>query len=324
MSRSIAITIDDALHVQNPAQVASTEYPITAADTENVFTVTVQHNSVAVNLTGLTVGSSFQLPKGEYVTGNDATLVTPASGICTVAVDADMIPYAGDYICEISIYSSTTKLTAAKFQFHVYKSIRDLASASATSPGGTSFNNAFDTRFALTAHNNLASKQGGTTAQYYHLTLAHHTGLTNGGSTSLHTHLTEDDTIPGGTDVGLDDTYIVDSGVTAYQYLLFKLTVTTGNTGACTLSIDNGTTTASIKRLTSSGLSNPFTGDIPAGASVLLLFDGTYWVLMGNTSTEQLIEQNASGVFKVWVGTEAQYAAIGSKDANTIYFCTAT
>lgn len=322
MSRSIAITIDDALHVQNPAQVASTEYPITAADTENIFTVTIQHNSVAVDLTGLTVGSSFQLPKGEYVTGNNATLVTPASGICTVAVDSDMIPYEGDYICEITVYTASTKITQAKFQFHVYRSIRDMSSASALSPGTVSFNSAFDTRFALTAHNNLASKQGGTTAQYYHLTLAQHTGLTNGGSTSLHTHLSEDDTIPGGSDTGGDDTYVVNSGVTAYQYLLFKLTVTTGNTGACTLSIDNGANTYSIKRLTSSGLSDPFTGDIPAGASVLLLFDGTYWVLMGNTSTEQLIEQNASGVFKVWVGTEAEYALL-TPDANTLYFCTA-
>jgi hypothetical protein len=322
MSRTIAVTIDDTLHVQNPKQVASTEYPITAADTENIFRITIQHGGVAVNLTGLTVGTAYQLPHGEYVTGNDATLITPANGICDVVVDDDHIPYEGDQICEVSVYTGSTKLTMAKFRFHVYKSIRDLSNTSALNTGTTSFNNTFDNRILITPHNNLASKQGGTTAQYYHLTSTQHTGLTNGGSTSLHTHIADDTTIPGGTDAGVDDTYVVNSGLTAYQYMLFKLTVTAGNTGACKLSIDNGANTYDIKRLTVSGLSDPFTGDIPAGASVLLLFDGTYWVMQGNTSTEQMIEQNASGVYKIWVGTEAEYGAL-TPDANTLYFCTA-
>jgi hypothetical protein len=38
------------------------------------------------------------------------------------------------------------------------------------------------------AHNDLASLQGGTTAEYYHLTSAQHTGLTGGSDTTLHTH----------------------------------------------------------------------------------------------------------------------------------------
>jgi hypothetical protein len=38
------------------------------------------------------------------------------------------------------------------------------------------------------AHNDLASLQGGTTNEYYHLTSAQHGGLTGGTDTTLHTH----------------------------------------------------------------------------------------------------------------------------------------
>jgi hypothetical protein len=38
------------------------------------------------------------------------------------------------------------------------------------------------------AHNDLASLQGGTTSEYYHLTSAQHSGLTGGTDTTLHIH----------------------------------------------------------------------------------------------------------------------------------------
>lgn len=50
----------------------------------------------------------------------------------------------------------------------------------------------FDTLYSLAAHthahNDTTSKQGGTTGEYYHLSLNEHDELTQGGLTSLHTH----------------------------------------------------------------------------------------------------------------------------------------
>jgi hypothetical protein len=41
-----------------------------------------------------------------------------------------------------------------------------------------------------------------------------------------------------------------------------------------------------------------------------------------NTHThDEITEQRASAAMKIWYGTTAQYTAIGTKDANTIYFC---
>ncbi len=49
-----------------------------------------------------------------------------------------------------------------------------------------------DARYSLLAHNHahadLANLQGGTTGEYYHLTSAQHTDLTDGGATTLHKH----------------------------------------------------------------------------------------------------------------------------------------
>lgn len=39
-----------------------------------------------------------------------------------------------------------------------------------------------------TTHNALPGLQGGTSGEYYHLTSTQFTGLTTGGTTSLHTH----------------------------------------------------------------------------------------------------------------------------------------
>jgi len=192
MSRTISVTIDDVPNVRNPKQVASTEYPITAADTENVFQVTIQHNSVAVDLTGLIVGSAYQLPHGEYVTGANAIITDEAGGICTVAVDDSHIPYEGNYICEITVYSALVKLTVAKFQFYVHKSVRDLSSVSALQTSTANFNAAFAAQLILSPHNNLALKQGGIATEYYHLTNAQRSDLTGGGFITQHYHINDD------------------------------------------------------------------------------------------------------------------------------------
>lgn len=44
------------------------------------------------------------------------------------------------------------------------------------------------TDLATRNHNDLQNIQGGTTAQYYHLTSAQQTDLTDGGATTLHKH----------------------------------------------------------------------------------------------------------------------------------------
>lgn len=40
-------------------------------------------------------------------------------------------------------------------------------------------------------------------------------------------------------------------------------------------------------------------------------------------TAETIDDQNQTSDAQVWTGTAAQYAAIGSKDANTLYFVTA-
>lgn len=39
-------------------------------------------------------------------------------------------------------------------------------------------------------------------------------------------------------------------------------------------------------------------------------------------TAETVDDQNQTANAQVWTGTAAQYAAIGSKDANTLYFVT--
>ena len=41
------------------------------------------------------------------------------------------------------------------------------------------------------------------------------------------------------------------------------------------------------------------------------------------TTATNIDDQNQTANALVWTGTAAQYAAIGSKDANTLYFVTA-
>ena len=41
------------------------------------------------------------------------------------------------------------------------------------------------------------------------------------------------------------------------------------------------------------------------------------------TTATNVDDQNSANNALVWTGTAAQYAAIGSKDANTLYFVTA-
>ena len=83
-----------------------------------------------------------------------------------------------------------------------------------------------------------------------------------------------------GADAGGDDTYVLNLDTTLITGISLRIKVTTGNTGACTLSIDNGVTLKNIRKMSSSGLVDLVTGDIKAGQIVELSYDGTYWQLL--------------------------------------------
>lgn len=74
------------------------------------------------------------------------------------------------------------------------------------------------------------------------------------------------------TDEGGDDTY---AGTCTAGTVKVRLIATTANAGACTLSIDGGTTPTAIKH---GGTTDPASDTIPgSGKPVILYFDGTNW-----------------------------------------------
>lgn len=101
-----------------------------------------------------------------------------------------------------------------------------------------------------------------------------------------------------GSDAGGDDTYVLNLSTTLIEGMSLRMKVTTGNTGACSLSIDNGSTTKSIKKTTSAGVIDLDTGDIPAGTIISLVYDGTQWQLQniaitGETNKTFAVSANA-------------------------------
>jgi hypothetical protein len=68
--------------------------------------------------------------------------------------------------------------------------VRDLLTGISTlSWSVIDFTNSNITDIVTRNHNDLQTKQGGTTNEYYHLTSSQHTDLTAGGNTTLHKHL---------------------------------------------------------------------------------------------------------------------------------------
>lgn len=83
-------------------------------------------------------------------------------------------------------------------------------------------------------------------------------------------------------DTGGDDAYVISTGLTLTALsagFAFALKVTLGNTGACTLAVDSVSAKA-IKVVDASGIRDPFTGEIPAGGTALLSYNGTYFILL--------------------------------------------
>ena len=63
----------------------------------------------------------------------------------------------------------------------------------------------------------------------------------------------------------------------------------------------------------------------PTAHSTDLLTSGTLGIARGGTGRTDgysvgVVETRASVLTKIWTGTQAQYDAIGTKDANTLYF----
>lgn len=90
--------------------------------------------------------------------------------------------------------------------------------------------------------------------------------------------------------------------------------------------ITNGTTYVKTENNYTDAAVTKLAG-IETGAEVNNISDTNVTTLTGGSSADtlhkhaQITEQRASTQMKVWYGTTAQYTAIGTKDANTIYFC---
>lgn len=84
------------------------------------------------------------------------------------------------------------------------------------------------------------------------------------------------------TDTGGDDAYVISTGLSLASLtagFAFALKTTTGNTGACTLAVDSVAAVA-IKVVDASGVRDPYNGEIAAGMTALLSYNGTNFILL--------------------------------------------
>jgi hypothetical protein len=103
----------------------------------------------------------------------------------------------------------------------------------------------------------------------------------------------ENNAIRYAADAGSTDSYVVNiPGATLTAGLAIRLKVNTANTGAASLSIDNGTTTKTIKKNVSDDLE---TGDLLSGQFAFLIYDGTNWQLQSSSELKAHKADNASG-----------------------------
>jgi hypothetical protein len=117
-----------------------------------------------------------------------------------------------------------------------------------------------------------------------------------------------------GADAGGDDTYVVNLSASAlFAGMTIRILVTTGNTGACSLSIDNGTTTKDIKKVLTSGVAALSTGDMPANSIATLAYDGTQWLLQNvnvlgvyTTAGDMAYATAANVITRLGIGTKYQ------------------
>ncbi len=126
---------------------------------------------------------------------------------------------------------------------------------------------------------------------------SHTTGATVSGIVTSHHHnqlaaevkTIEDrlkETTSGCQDAGSNDTYACNLAPAIASYTtgsIYRLKVNTDNTGAATANF-NSVGAKTIKKRTSSGLTDLATGDVKAGDWLVLVYDGTYLQLVGAVS----------------------------------------
>lgn len=130
-----------------------------------------------------------------------------------------------------------------------------------------------------------------------------------------------------GSDAGGDDTYVLNLSTTLVEGMSLQMKVTTGNTGACALSIDNGSVSKAIKKPTAGGIIDLVTNDLPAGAMARLGYDGTQWQLQsvaidaaafataaqGTLATNAIPKSTITAAGDTLVGTGASTPSVISK-----------
>ena len=101
------------------------------------------------------------------------------------------------------------------------------------------------------------------------------------------------------------------------------------NTGASTLEITYDGVSLGTKKIVDVTGTQISTADrILARIPYLVEYDSTQdggngaFILRENTSVQITDQHLGNSALKVWTGTEAEYTALGSKDSNTLYFCT--
>jgi hypothetical protein len=118
-------------------------------------------------------------------------------------------------------------------------------------------------------------------------------------------------------DTGLDDAYVITTGfgltdLNRHDGSVFLLRVTTGNTGACGVTVDS-VTSKSIKVVGSSGARDPLTGEIPADGIAILQWseDDDYFVLLNPLG---------GGAQKTYVDVPYQFFFDSNQGAGNTYY----
>ena len=141
--------------------------------------------------TGVTSWPNTQYDDGS---GTLQTLTNNRYGALWVYLDVsdgtlDIVYGAVNAVSVAGAQADTVPTTPAHLQYHGRLIGRIIFQKSAASP--TLVESAWIGKFSASAvgdHNLLTNLQGGTTNEYYHLTSAQHTDLTDGGDTTLHSH----------------------------------------------------------------------------------------------------------------------------------------
>lgn len=195
-------TIDSDSYLQTPLGL----YRITARTSDTEVTITVPTTYTNESAVAYNVHKRlFQSTTGEINNTATAPLYAGIQLFSISSVQSAFTVIASDKLA-IYRFGTTTRTSDTNIYFAY---------------GGTSRYSHVDTPLN-TLHGNLAGLQGGTGSvpneEYYHLSLAQHTDLTDGGATTLHKHsynnLDDKPTIPVSTAVQTI-TFIIDGGGSA-------------------------------------------------------------------------------------------------------------